>query len=190
MAFYDATPDYEDIFKSIKSMQMSLDSSPFGSTSQFSSTKYIEKILRFEIDNLSRLISSQLSLSKYNYFDTILLLYQSKQSLYEWKQLALQEQQQHQQQPQQHNSNSGSNTTTTSGSSSGNNNISGSMIWSYQWLNLFLSLLVSKMTIYFYDILKQKEEELGGDIKSFNNLAVRTEINFYSSYKILYIVEK
>jgi hypothetical protein len=148
-------------------MQTSLDSSPFASSSQFSNIKYIERILRYELDNLSRLLSSQLALSKYFYFDTVLLLYQSKQSLHEWKQLALQDQQQQLQQQ---------NTNNTS-----NSNSSSSMIWSYQWLNLFLSLLVSKMTIYFYDVLKQKEEELGGDVKSFNNLAVRTEINFYSS---------
>lgn len=39
-------------------------------------------------------------------------------------------------------------------------------------------------SLYFYETLKQKEEDSGGDLKSFNTLLSKSEINFVSLIEI------
>jgi len=62
----------------------------------------------------------------------------------------------------------------------------GSVRSAYVWLNQCFNQSLSKISIYFYGILKSNEEETNtgnsADPKSFNQLLAKTDTNFFTLY--------
>ncbi|KYR01967.1 hypothetical protein DLAC_00759 [Tieghemostelium lacteum] len=122
----------------------------------------------FEISILRNLLKVSVLLSKHVFKDCILLLYQSKIELDQWKDL-----------DQKHSSSSMSQqgSLKTMESSSGGK-------WTlntiYQWMCNYHNSLLSKSTLYFHFPLLNVEEEIGGNSMSFKEITNRNSPDYIS----------
>jgi len=118
----------------------------------------IYRQLSLEVELFALLLHVQVRIAHLQLLEAVTLLYRIKQTFDQWRQMIQQEQ------------------TVQSAST----RHSAGPSFSFHWLSQLYEILLSKCSFYFSNAFKAREEEIGGDSKTFAALLQKNEVNFSS----------